>query len=103
MIRTTADASRTNRDVLAMVISAIAIHPDQRFGRRIKALCEIPIGQRLKIGQGLTPPFTGIAPTNPLQISESLLAEAAIVALCSKLQQLMQSVGAVANLEGGHP
>ena len=103
MIHTTAAAPKTNRDGWGIGISAITIQADQRLWRGTKAWHRLLLGHQLKIAQGHTPSLTSISCTDLLQIDESLLAQAAVIALGPKLQQLMQRIRAVANLQSGHP
>ena len=60
------------------------------------------IGQGLKIGEGLPAPLAGISPAGLLQITEGLLAQAAVVPPGPQLQQLVQGIGQVADLQCGH-
>jgi hypothetical protein len=51
------------------------------------------LGQGLQGSQSLTPTLTGIASTGLLQITEGLLAEAAVLPARPLLQLLVQGIG----------
>ena len=101
-IRTTAEASRTTLEALAVGISAGAILANQLLGGGFKTVHRLLTGQGLEIGQGLATTLARIATTGLLQIAQSLLAQAAVMLPGALLKQLMQRIWHVANLQRGH-
>jgi len=97
MIRTTAEASNTR-----LAISAGTVLADPLLRRGIKGPLALLVCQSLKVGEGLAASLAGIAAAGLLQVTEGLLAEAAVVPACPQLQLLVQGIGQVADLERGH-
>jgi hypothetical protein len=97
MIRTTAEASNTR-----LAISAGTVPADQHLRRRVKGPLALLVCQSLKVGEGLAASLVGIAAAGLLQVTEGLLAEAAVVPACPQLQLLVQGIGQVADLECCH-
>jgi hypothetical protein len=102
MIRTTAEASSTNFAAVRSPISAGAILTNQFFWGGIKRHQVLLPGPSLKIGEGLTPTLARVTTADLLQITESLLAQTAVMLPGALLKQLMQRIWHIANLQRGH-
>jgi hypothetical protein len=74
-------------------ISAGAILTNQFLWGGIKRHQVLLPGQSLKIGEGLTPTLARVTTADLLQITESLLAQAAVMPSCTQLEQLMEWIG----------
>jgi hypothetical protein len=83
-------------------MSTGSVLADQFLRRWIKRPPALLHGQRFEVGQGLPASLAGVPAAGLLQIAEGLLAQAAVMAACAQLQQLMQWIWKVADLQGGH-
>ena len=102
MIRTTAEASNTKRGAFDEAKSALPVLANQRFRRWLKCSTITFCRHSGQIGKSLSTPLTRVATTGPLQIHQDLLAQTAVSATCSQLQEVTQRIRDVADLKGGH-
>jgi hypothetical protein len=82
--------------------SAGAVLANQVLWGGVKVGCEPLFGHGPQLLKSQTPPLARVAAAGLLQVSQGLLAEAAVVTPGPELQQLMQRFRAVANLQRGH-
>jgi hypothetical protein len=66
---------------------------NQLLRRGIKGPLALLVCQSLKVDEGLAAPLAGITAAGLLQVTEGLLAEAAVVAARPQLQLLVQGIG----------
>ena len=102
MIRTTAETSSTRFPAPPPAISAGTLLADQLLRTWIEDRGARRKGKGLKIGEGLPATLAAIAATGLLQITERLLAQAAMVLTGPELQHLVERIRKIADLKRCH-